>query len=150
MVEQPIRNRQVASSTLALGSILSDSESIADACDTLTLFIFKFCVIEMFECLRIACMSLSSTPSVCGLVPMPRRKACQPCHKGRELSRSKTWPSGLCSSSCFLQITHGESSGMITRRQLLLQENEANAMVQAKPIRILTVVRVHLRHLPLY
>jgi hypothetical protein len=49
-----------------------------------------------------------------------------------------------------LQITRGESAGMITRRQLLLQENEANAMVQAKPIRILTVVRVHLRHLPLY
>ena len=100
----------------------SDSESIADACDTLILFIYKFCVIEMLECLRIACMSLSSTPGVCGLVAMPRRKACPPCHKGRELSRSKTWPSGLCSSSCFLQITHGESAGMITRRQLLLQE----------------------------
>jgi hypothetical protein len=41
-----------------------------------------------------------------------------------------------------LQITHGESAGMITRRQLLLQEKKANAIVQAKPIRILTV-RVH-------
>jgi hypothetical protein len=73
----------------------SDSESIASSCCSLMLLMQIFWVIPMLLCRKIAWMVLSSTPSPCRFVGSPRRNACQPCHRGMVLSRSKSCPSGL-------------------------------------------------------
>jgi len=73
-----------------------------------------FCVSLTLLCRRIAWISLSSTPSAWRFVARPRRKARQPCHWGRDLSRSNRCPSGLCSSSRFWQTAQRVSEGLIT------------------------------------
>jgi hypothetical protein len=84
VVEQPIRNRQVVGSIPTLGSNLfkelriqftlsvarsvqvpsfSLNTSIAETCDSLTLFTYTFIVSPTLECRKIPWMVLSSTPS---------------------------------------------------------------------------------------
>ena len=130
MVEQPIRNRQVASSTLALGSILfntdvSDhwtfvplqglalpsfqpSESIAFICDSPTVLTYTFIV-------RPSCCDVESPEWFCrqlqareglsrGRAEMRASRA-----SGMALFRSKAWASGLCSDSFLRQTPQRET-----------------------------------------
>jgi hypothetical protein len=97
VVEQPIRNRQVASSTLALGSnipFISSALHIFFAervhhahlgfQHDLDVNIHRDADVGAFEN---PLNRLSSTPAACRVVARSLRNACQPCHCGSVLSR---------------------------------------------------------------